>query len=233
MTFADRLNAAMRECGHTQASLAEAIGMAQPSVWKLTSGVTKNTRKLYEIAKVLGVRPEWLADGELPMHSEVSGSAQIKIPKEERLADPDYYRVDVLDVQASAGDGYLVSTEFVETIRAIEYTSEQAKALFGPRPAESIKVITVRGDSMEGTIEPGDQIFVDLAITHFDGDGVYVFVFGKTMHVKRLQMQKNRLAVLSDNQRYKEWFIEEGEEDQFHVMAKVLLRQSIDYKRLG
>lgn len=229
MTFADRLNAAMRASGHTQASLAEAVGMAQPSVWKLTQGITKNTRKFYEIAKVLEVSPEWLSSGE----GEMRGAPQIHIPKKERLAEPDYYRVDVLDVQASAGDGYLVSTEFVETIRAIEYTNEQAKALFGPRPADTIKVITVRGDSMEGTIEPGDQIFVDLAVTHFDGDGVYVFVFGKTMHVKRLQMQKHRLAVLSDNQRYKEWFIEESDEGEFHIMAKVLLRQSVDYKRLG
>lgn len=229
MTFADRLNAAMKESGHTQASLAEAVGMAQPSVWKLTQGITKNTRKLYEIARVLGVSPDWLSTGEGGMRD----APQIRMPREERVAQTDSYRVDVLDVQASAGDGYLVSTEFVETIRAIEYTNEQAKALFGPRPADTVKVITVRGDSMEGTIEPGDQIFVDLSVTHFDGDGVYVFVFGKTMHVKRLQMQKHRLAVLSDNHRYKEWFIEESDEGEFHIMAKVLLRQSIDYKRLG
>lgn len=229
MTFADRLNAAMKESGHTQASLAEAVGMAQPSVWKLTQGITKNTRKLYEIARVLGVSPDWLSTGEGGMRD----APQFKMPREEIVAQTDSYRVDVLDVQASAGDGYLVSTEFVETIRAIEYTNEQAKALFGPRPADTVKVITVRGDSMEGTIEPGDQIFVDLSVTHFDGDGVYVFVFGKTMHVKRLQMQKHRLAVLSDNHRYKEWFIEESDEGEFHIMAKVLLRQSIDYKRLG
>ncbi|WP_140412186.1 S24 family peptidase, partial [Escherichia coli] len=67
----------------------------------------------------------------------------------------------------------------------------------------------------------------------FDGDGIYVFVYGKTMHVKRLQMQKNRLAVISDNAAYDRWYIEEGEEEQLHILAKVLIRQSIDYKRFG
>ncbi|MEU9363122.1 S24 family peptidase, partial [Streptomyces sp. NPDC048301] len=61
----------------------------------------------------------------------------------------------------------------------------------------------------------------------------YVFVYGKTLHVKRLQMQKDRLVVISDNPVYERWHIEEADEDQLHVVAKVLLRQSIDYRRFG
>lgn len=227
MNFADRLNLAMKEGKYTQASLAEAVGMAQPSVWKLTSGRAQGTRKIVEIARVLNVRPEWLREGVGPMREDGSGPPVI----EHKTHTDDFYRVEVLDVQASAGVGYLVSTEFIETIRAIEYTNDQARALFGSRPADTVKVITVKGDSMSGTIESGDQIFLDLSVNFFDGDGVYVFIFGKTLHVKRLQMLKNKLIVLSDNQKYKEWTIEEGDEDQFFVMAKVLLKQSIDYKR--
>lgn len=228
-TFSDRLNIAMKDGGFTQGSLAEAVGMSQPSVWKLTSGTAKGTKKIVEIANALGVRPEWLSSGQGAMRD--NGQAAPVLANHGSSAD--FYRVDVLDVQASAGNGHLVSTEFIETIRAIEYTNEQARSLFGNRPASTVKVITVRGDSMEGTINPGDEIFVDMAVTQFDGDGVYVFVFGKTLHVKRLQMQRNRLCVLSDNPAYKEWFVEDGDEDQFFVMAKVLLRQSIDYKRFG
>ncbi|MFY2980534.1 S24 family peptidase, partial [Klebsiella pneumoniae] len=68
------------------------------------------------------------------------------------------YRVDVLDVKASAGPGALITNDFIETIRAIEYTSEQARSLFGNRPAHHITVITVTGDSMDTTISPGDEI---------------------------------------------------------------------------
>ena len=69
-TFSQRLTYAMDQAGFTQASLGNAVGMSQPSVWKLTSGKTRNTRKLFEISKVLGVRTEWLSDGTGPMRDE-------------------------------------------------------------------------------------------------------------------------------------------------------------------
>jgi len=204
--------------------------MAQSSVNRLLSGAN-GSRKTVEIASVLGVRPEWLSTGTGEMReSSLREPAALYQVKSEQNG---VYRVDVLDVKASAGPGSLVTSDFIETIRAIEYTTEQARALFSNRPASHVKVITVNGDSMDGTISPGDQIFVDTGVTHFDGDGVYVFVFGKTLHVKRLQMQRDKLAVISDNPIYEKWYVEAGDEDQFYVMAKVLLRQSIDYKRFA
>ncbi|MBK5072206.1 helix-turn-helix transcriptional regulator [Budviciaceae bacterium CWB-B4] len=143
------------------------------------------------------------------------------------------YRVDVLDVEASAGHGVIVKGEFIETIKSIEYATEYAKTMFGGRPANTIKTITVKGDSMKGTIDPGDQIFIDMKVDFFDGDGIYVFVYGETLHVKRLQMQKDRLAVLSDNEKYDKWFIDESDKDKFFVSGKVLLSQSQAYKRHG
>ncbi|MGS6177816.1 XRE family transcriptional regulator [Enterobacter sichuanensis] len=230
MGFSERLAQAMKHAGYTQGRLAKDVGMAQSSVNKLLKEAN-GSRKTVEIASVLGVRPEWLSTGEGEMASssarETSALYQVK-PSLNGI-----YRVDVLDVKASAGPGTLVTSDFIETIRAIEYTTEQARALFGNRPATHVKVITVNGDSMDGTISPGDQIFVDTGVTHFDGDGVYVFVFGKTLHVKRLQMQRDRLAVISDNPIYEKWYVEPEDEDAFYVMAKVLLRQSVDYKRFA
>lgn len=234
-----RLNAACLDAGVAGRGLPgrmkkalgkQGISISEPGIWKwFNSAAIPDSTNILALSRWLNVRAEWLEYGRGEMRDgEQTSSASIA-----RSIDSDFYRVDVLDVQASAGYGCLVSTEFIETIRAIEYTNEQARALFSNRPADTIKVITVRGDSMEGTINPGDEIFVDMAVTQFDGDGVYVFVFGKTLHVKRLQMQRNRLCVLSDNAAYKEWFVEDGDEDQFYIMAKVLLRQSIDYRRFG
>lgn len=230
MGFSERLAQAMSHAGYTQGGLAKAVGMAQSSVNKLLNNAS-SSRKTVEIASVLGVRPEWLSTGEGEMLATGLGepSALYRV----KPSTDGIYRVDVLDVKASAGPGSLVTSDFIETIRAIEYTTEQARSLFGNRPASHVKVITVNGDSMDGTISPGDQIFVDTGVTHFDGDGVYVFVFGKTLHVKRLQMQRDRLAVISDNPIYEKWYVEPGDEDTFYVMAKVLLRQSVDYKRFA
>ncbi|MEB6519443.1 helix-turn-helix transcriptional regulator [Citrobacter portucalensis] len=230
MGFSERLAQAMKHAGYTQGRLAKDVGMAQSSVNKLLKEAN-GSRKTVEIASVLGVRPEWLSTGEGEMAS--GGAREPTALYQVKPSMNEIYRVDVLDVKASAGPGTLVTSDFIETIRAIEYTTEQARALFGNRPATHVKVITVNGDSMDGTISPGDQIFVDTSVTHFDGDGVYVFVFGKTLHVKRLQMQRDRLAVISDNPIYEKWYVEPEDEGIFYVMAKVLLRQSIDYKRFA
>ena len=230
MGFSERLAQAMKHAGYTQGRLAKDVGRAQSSVNKLLKDAN-GSRKTVEIASVLGVRPEWLSTGEGEMAS--SGAREPTALYQVKPSLNGIYRVDVLDVKASAGPGTIVTSDFIETIRAIEYTNEQARALFGNRPATHVKVITVNGDSMDGTISPGDQIFVDTGVTHFDGDGVYVFVFGKTLHVKRLQMQRDRLAVISDNPIYEKWYVEPEDEDAFYVMAKVLLRQSVDYKRFA
>ncbi|MDS0990933.1 helix-turn-helix transcriptional regulator [Citrobacter freundii] len=230
MGFSERLAQAMENAGYTQGRLAKEVDMAQSSVNKLLKNA-KGSRKTVEIASVLGVRPEWLSTGEGEMAG--GGARESTALYQVKSSLNGIYRVDVLDVKASAGPGTLVTSDFIETIRAIEYTNEQARALFGNRPATHVKVITVNGDSMDGTISPGDQIFVDTGVTHFDGDGVYVFVFGKTLHVKRLQMQRDRLAVISDNPIYEKWYVEPEDEDAFYVMAKVLLRQSVDYKRFA
>lgn len=144
----------------------------------------------------------------------------------------DVYRIDVLDVSASAGDGS-PSKDVIEVIRSIEYVPEQARVIFGNRPEQSVKLINVRGDSMEGTIEPGDLIFVDVGVCAFDGDGIYVFDFNGDMFVKRLQKVKNQLYVISDNPRYREWTISEEEMHMLHVAGRVMLSQSQQFRRHG
>lgn len=142
----------------------------------------------------------------------------------------DVYRVDVMDVSASAGNGNS-TRDFIEVISSIEYVTEEARNLFGHRPANQVKLINVRGDSMQGTIEPGDLIFVDVGVNHFDGDGIYVFDFSGDLFVKRLQKIKTQLHVLSDNPLYREWQITDAEMDLLHVCGKVLLSQSQQFRR--
>ncbi|WP_416380877.1 S24 family peptidase, partial [Klebsiella pneumoniae] len=65
--------------------------------------------------------------------------------------------------------------EFVEILHSVEYAPEEARHMFDGRKAENIRIINVRGDSMSGTIEPGDLLFVDISVKSFDGDGIYAF----------------------------------------------------------
>lgn len=142
------------------------------------------------------------------------------------------YRVDVLGVSASAGVGSN-SGDVVEVIRSIEYVPEYAKSMFGSRPQGSVMLINVRGDSMTGTLEPGDLIFVDTKVTFFDGDGIYVFNFNGDTFVKRLQKVKFELKVISDNKTYETWALTQEEMNMLHVQGKVLVSQSQQIRKHG
>lgn len=228
MTFSERLGLAMREAGITQGALADAVGMAQPSVWKLVSGGAKGSKRSVDIARVLGVRPEWLSSGDGPMRNE--GQAPVRI---EALNKADgIFRVDVLDLTVSAGPGSFMISEFVEVLHAIEFTTEHARSLFGNRTQNDVKVMTVDGDSMCPTIQSGDRLFFDVSVRNFKVDGVYAFVFGQHFHVKRLQMQGLQLAVLSDNPAYKDWYVTEENQDQLYIMGKAMIHESIAYNKL-
>ncbi|MBC8947268.1 helix-turn-helix transcriptional regulator [Xenorhabdus indica] len=242
MTFAERLKLAMKERGFTQASLAEAVGMSQPSIWKLTSGKASRSRHIVEIAKTLMVDPEWLA----------TGSGSMMANAEEQINNDEYtsqnnkvikqfnskrtsrsYKVDLLDIQASAGPGVMVNSEFIETICSIEYTDDEARRIFGGIPAESIRMLTVNGDSMSGTFEPKDQIFVDITKNYFDGDGIYIFILESELFIKRLQRQYKKLAIISDNQKYETWYLSEEEAQELFIQGKVMVSQSINYRYHG
>lgn len=227
-SFSHRLALACDKAGINtygrQAEIAARLKVTPKAVSKWFNGESVPRQAMTDqLAKFLGTSAQYLYG-----YTDTDG-----IDSDHLKRTSDSYRVDVLDVQASAGPGTMLTNEFVEKIRAIEYTTEQARFLFNGRAQESVKVITVNGDSMEGTINPGDEIFVDISVNHFDGDGIYVFVFGRSLHVKRLQMLKDKLVVISDNAAYERWPIENNEEDQLFVMGKVLLRQSIDLRRFG
>ncbi|QHB17887.1 S24 family peptidase [Mannheimia pernigra] len=84
---------------------------------------------------------------------------------------------------------------------------------------------------MSPTIESGEMLFVNIKVNTFESDGVYVFSYGETLHIKRLQMAGDVLRVISDNTKYPMWEINEENYDKFQIHARVLLAQSQHLKR--
>lgn len=227
-TLADRLNQAMAASGMSQGALARASGVAQPTIWRLTSGNARGSTKIVEIANALGVRSEWLSTGEGAMRND--GQLPVIVTKS---APNDTFRIEVLDFCVSAGPG-VINSEFVEVLRSVEYSVDDARRMFNGRQAEQVRIINVRGDSMSGTIEPGDLLFVDISVQHFDGDGIYAFIYDDTSHVKRLQKMKDKLLVISDNQTYRPWEpIEKEEMNKIFVFGKVIGSMPQTYRKHG
>ena len=142
------------------------------------------------------------------------------------------YVIEVLDIAACSEISYL-NNDITEIIKCIEYDNEQAKTLFNGMPSNNLKVINVSNDSMQGTFENGDIIYIDITVNQFQKDGIYIFTFGNGLYVRRLQMIKNKLVVLSDNKQYKDWEIIADEFDQLYIHGKVIFTQPMMLKKLG
>ncbi|QHB34663.1 helix-turn-helix transcriptional regulator [Yersinia canariae] len=202
------------------------VRVSVPGVWKwFNAQAIPDTTNILALSKVLGVRAEWLEYGVGEPTESGGGKSMVS-------SEMDVFRIEVLDLLVSAGPGSFMISDYVEVLHAIEFTTEHARSLFGNRSPAEVKVMTVNGDSMTPTLVSGDRLFVDISVRHFQTDGVYSFVFGKTFHVKRLQMQGNKLAVLSDNPVYEKWYIDQGTQDQLYIMGKALIHESIKYNRL-
>ncbi|MGK7105900.1 XRE family transcriptional regulator [Klebsiella pneumoniae] len=226
-TLAERLREARKAADMTQKTLGDAVGVSQAAIQKIETGRAAQTTKLLDIAKALRVRPEWLSSGTGAM---IDDGEDDKKPSH---MNHDVFRVDILDLAVSAGPG-IVNQEFVEILHSVEYAPAEARHMFDGRKAENIRIINVRGDSMSGTIEPGDLLFVDISVKSFDGDGIYAFLYDDTAHVKRLQKMKDKLLVISDNKSYAAWDpIEKDEMNRVFVFGKVIGSMPQTYRKHG
>nr|WP_244563363.1 S24 family peptidase [Pantoea rodasii] len=136
------------------------------------------------LSQLLDVRVEWLQFGMEKPDAAIGHPA---------LNDSKHmFRVVSLDIGQRSVQGIAARDDLVETIQAIEYGLDEARVLFNGRPAENIRLIALNNDSMAGTFAPRDQLFVDISVHRFDGDGIYLFTLDQQLYLKRLQLQHKR-----------------------------------------
>lgn len=105
---------------------------------------------------------------------------------------------DLFDIQTAAGNGYQAK-DFPQVLQRVNVRESWARQTLGG-DLSRIKLITGNETSMQGTIENGDVLFVDVTVRHFDGDGIYVISRFNEIQVKRLQrLHGKKLAIISDN----------------------------------
>nr|DAO71256.1 MAG TPA: Repressor protein CI [Caudoviricetes sp.] len=207
-TLAERINTALQTKGLSVNALARQVGVSYPAMRKITKGETLNPKFLFEIAEALDVSVEWLKTGEGPSENLSDG-----------LAD-DHIRFERLDVIASLGDGY-VNNETAEVVDYVHVDKAWAREKLGGNLSR-IQVITARGDSMQGTIEDGDVLFVDTSVRWFEGEGVYLLSFADGLKAKRLQASVGGgLLVISDNPRYRTETVEGDKLEKLTICGRV------------
>lgn len=221
-TLSERLTALMAEKGLSQAELARMIGVKQPSIFKILSGQTLNPKNILEIATALNVDPHWLKTG------EGDPDPSYRIVEVSEPQNPNTVRIDILDVEASAGNGaYLSPTE--QGLLSQEFDLTFFRQQFGRADAKHLKLITVKGDSMSPTLESGDLLYVDISENYFAADGLYVFTFDGQTFIKRLQKVGKEMLVISDNPTYKEWTF--TQDDDVFIHGRVIFSMPMKWRK--
>lgn len=186
----------------------------------------------------------WFNNHPIPQ-SEKSLISQLKNGKGsfgERLARrlerdygmPEMYLDDENNINKNTKTGYLVSSiqsnkelsemvkDFQQNVLRIEFANDYAFKIFAGSPQENINFASFIPDTMEDTIQKGSTIFLDTSIKKFIGSGIYMFIYDNFPHLNRLQVRGSNLAVISDNNRYKEWEIKKEDFSKLAFVGRVI-----------
>lgn len=209
MTFADRLNLAMKMRGFTQVELAEAADMAQPSVWKLTSGKAKSSRKIVEISSALRVDPVWLSTGEgdepdFLKSDKAKDGMPVKDFKLREVAEWDsstpldddevevpYYK----SIELAAGNGCNGGSD--NNGYKLRFSRSTLRR-YGISPKD-VASFPVHGESMSPVIPSGTTVFVNCGDKTIVDGGIYFIEQDGLLRIKQLLRQPGKLIIRSYN----------------------------------
>lgn len=127
--------------------------------------------------------------------------------------------VPVYDVRASAGSG-LIPDDYVSITDQVSFALEFIRRVLRADP-NHLAMITVWGDSMEPTLISGDLVFMNIAETRLDVEGIFVFRHDGAVHVKRMirSAKPGHVLAIPDNDYYPR---QEYPIDEVTVIGKVV-----------
>lgn len=164
-----------------------------------------------KLAAILGVDEQYLTD--IPLTEPLAEAKKNNSPI------PEYDLINVLDVRAAAGNGY-INGDNPEIITQKPFARKELRKITDTNP-QHLSIIMVAGDSMEPTLHDNDQVLVDLTQKEVFNDGIYAFDYQGAMLVKRITIDpiKKRLLIKSDNPLYD---IIEAKPDEVHVSGRII-----------
>lgn len=208
----------------------------QPTIHRILSGNTADPRDgtLRPIASFFNITVEELRTN---TKDEVAAKAMRRLAEPirgyevrgvEGEADFEPERevlVEEIEVFVSAGLGD-TPPEFVETKFRMPYQMYWFNQI-GAKP-ENVRLMKVRGHSMERTLFDGDRVAVHLAEKTIVDGRVYVFVVGGGVKVKRLYTTSDgRIRIVSDNPdktQYPDEYLHNADFDHAFIVGRVVDR---------
>jgi phage repressor protein C with HTH and peptisase S24 domain len=172
--------------------------------------------KLLVLADAAGVTLDWLAAGRGSMRPGEGQSQTLSM----RTDRGDFVPIPQLEVRASAGAGHLaVSDDAYATTDVVALREAWLRRL--GVSVNFARILICQGDSMHETISDGDMMLLDTSIREVQSDGVYVLVFNGLVKVKRIEIQRDRLLLKSDNPHYETEIVPAAESADLHIAGRV------------
>ncbi|WP_254701359.1 S24 family peptidase [Neorhizobium galegae] len=202
-TFADRLKVLIGEQPANR--FAREVKIGESLLRKYLAGAVPGIDKVAQIAQMTGTSVEWL----------VTGNRRSDGPSTEA----DLSLIQRLDVDASAGLGALVEDE-----RNLDFVAFQTRWLRrkGINPS-AVRILNIRGDSMEPTLRDGDIALVDTSIEDIIDNAIYVLLVGNRLLIKRIHILiSGALRLISDNPVYPHEDIPANEAEFVRVSGRVV-----------
>ncbi len=208
---------------------AEAMGLSRASS---AQHYEDDYKKSYiPMDKVRGLAPLLVGHGMPPISEEevyaLAGAdnfpqIQALVNKGLRTESVHLMIVDEVDARASAGGG--AELDMPKKIQEWGFPEEWIRHELQAAPSE-LTIITIDGDSMVPTINPGDKAVVNRAQTMPSPPGIFVLWDGLGIVAKRLEHIPNtsppKVRVTSDNTRYEPY---ERTAEEISIVGRVVAR---------
>lgn len=202
----DRLKERREAAGLSQADLAERVKLTQPSIGRLESGDTRETGKLYALARELKTTPEYLTgESDDPSPVDVGDRSSGYRAEPSSLIVPQGGPIDAsklvgvreIDLTFGMGATYME----VPVTTTIRYFSRDWVRQYTRADPDMLFFAQGIGDCMEPTIVDSDLLLVDASqkTVHLHNK-IWAIAYGQAGGIKRLRpMADGSIKMLCDN----------------------------------
>ncbi|MFW2080672.1 XRE family transcriptional regulator [Acinetobacter guillouiae] len=225
--LASRLRTTRLDRGLSQADVARAVGMSQPSYHSLERGATSRSVYLTEIAKVLQVDSYWLLTGKTAsdVDAEVTNllerSSKVGVTSNDNNEERIW--IDLVNIRFSCGDGESIEFHFDDVISKRDFPPSFFKK-HGVKP-ENVKLAIAKGDSQEPYICNEDEFAIDISdIEIKEGEFYAIYFEGEAMLKQIFKEEGGRLTLHSLNPKYKDKIVSATNGIGFRVLGRQFYR---------
>ncbi|MDR1367104.1 MAG: helix-turn-helix domain-containing protein [Candidatus Accumulibacter sp.] len=214
MSISDRLRVARASLGLSQKAVAEQSGVSTRGYQGYEDGRSIPGGEAIAGFVKLGINANWLLTGEGEMFYSETRAYIEPAPKGSEATEwslraiPSGFVAIMLedDIYLPSGGGAVVGDTYPSD-NALMFKEDWIRLELNAKPSD-LRLIRVRGNSMEPTLRAGDCILIDLRARRPDCEGIYILRMGEMLLVKNVQaLPGGKIRITSDNPQFEPFIL--------------------------